>query len=319
MTTLQIDNFPAVNVKDKLILTGDTVAGITSIPVVNSEGVSADDVLVLGPLVSEYSEQLYAAHTGFAPDHTHVVTSAATVAAHDQFDPLWVLFGDQIKIWRAPNVDGTLPADTAFTLLTTVGIDYDEASTEYQDAAGSNAYWYKVTYKNSITAAETNLANSPIAIRGGDYGTYTTLENIRREAGMGNNQFITDSQIDAARYRAQFELDGALQGMYPVPFQPPINPMVALMTEKLAASYLLSIDYGPMASGNSKDADKKLGEYQRLMDKIDSKNYVLTDTNGNDLSIAGAGGNKAWPNDTTATTDGSSGGNTRIFRMSDRY
>lgn len=319
MTNLQIDNFPAINIKDKLILTADTAIGITSIPVVNSEGVSADDFIVLGNLGSEYSEKVQAAHTGFAPDRSHVVIVAATLAAHDEFDPLWILAGDKIKIWRAPNVDGTPPADGTFTLLTTIDVNYDETSTAYEDAAGSNAYWYKVTYLNSTTNAETSLADSPILIRGGDYGVYTTISAIRREAGLWNNEFITDSTIDAARYRAQYEIDGALQGMYTVPFQPPVNPMISALTEKLAAFYLLSTDYGPMASGNSKDADKKMSEYQRLMEKIDSKNYVLTDSNGQELALAGAGGNKAWPNDTTATTPGDQGGSQRIFRMSTRF
>lgn len=319
MTNLEIDNFPAINIKDKLILTADVAAGITSLPVVNSEGVSADDFMVLGNLGSEYSEKVQAAHTGFAPDRSHVVVAAATAAAHSEFDPMWVLFGNQIKVWRAPNVDGTPPADTAFILLTTIDVDYDETSTAYEDAAGSNAYWYKVTYLNSTTNVETDIADSPILIRGGNYGTYTTISAIRKEAGLWNNEFITDSAIDAARYRAQYEIDGALQGLYVVPFQPPVNPMISALVEKLAAFYLLSTDYGPMASGNSKDADKKMTEYQRLMEKIDSKNYVLTDANGNELAIDGAGGNKSWPNDTTETTPVDQGGSNRQFRYGMRF
>lgn len=318
-TKLNIDNFPAINVKDKLILTADTAVGITSIPVVNSEGYSASDFSVLGNLVSEYSEKIQAPSSGFAPDVTHIVANAVTTMQHKQFDPVWILFGNKIKIWRAPNVNGTYPADNTYTLLTTIDVDVDESSTAYTDATGSNAYWYKVTYQNSVTLAETTLADSPIVIRGGSYGYYTTLEAIRKEAGLYNNTFITDSAIDAARYRAQFELDGAFNGLYNVPFQAPINPMVSLLVEKLAASYLLSIDYGPMASGNSKDADKKLAEFQRLMDKIDNKTYVLTDVNGTDLSIAHAGGNKSWPNDTTDTTPVDQGGSTRTFRMGMRF
>lgn len=317
--TINIDNYGALNIKEKLILTADIAAGVTSLPVVNSDGPVASDFLVLGALGTEYSEKVQASATTPTPDATHINLQAVTAIKHSQFDPAWLLFGDQIQVYRAPNVDGNFPADTAYTTLgSPISIDTDEMYTAYTDASGSNAYWYKFVYKNSVSGNTTNLADS-VAKRGGGYGTYTSVENIRREAGLYNNQFITDAMIDAARYRAQFEIDGALQGMYTIPFQPPINPIVATMTDKLAASYLLATDYGPMASGNSKDADKKLTEYQRIMQKIDSKSYVLTDVNGNDMSIAGAGGNKAWPNDTTDSTPVDQGGSQRNFRMGMRF
>lgn len=316
---LSIDNFNGLNIKDKLVLTADSVAAITSIPVVNSQGVSADDFLIVGGLATDYSEQAQSAHTGFAPDRTHVVVTAPLGAAHKQFDPLWVLFGDKIKVYRAPNVDGSYPPDANYALLTTIPIDYDNAATQYTDPAGSSAYWYKITYFNSITSAETTLADSPITIRGGDYITYTTIAAIRNEAGLNNNEFITDSAIDMQRYRAQAVIDGALEGLYVVPFAAPVNPMISYLTEKLAAANLLSVDYGPMASGNSKDADKKMAEYKDLMTKIDDKVYVLTDTNGNNLAIAGAGGIKAWPNSTTDSTPVSEGGSQRNFRYGMRF
>lgn len=318
-TTLSIDNYTATNILNKLVVTQPLTAGLTSIPVVNSEGVTASTPFILGGLGNNGSEKVQTAASGFAPDATHVVLSTAILLPHNEFDPLWQLFGDQINIYRAPNVDGSYPADTSYTLLTTIPINYNQVSTSYTDAVGSNAYWYKVTYKNSVSSAETTLQDSPIVVRGGEYDQYTTIYNIRREAGLLNNQFISDSIIDSQRQRVQFEIDAALFGMYSVPFQPPINPLVAILTEKLAASYLLAIDYGPMASGNSKDANVKLDEYERLMEKIDSKIYILTDNNGNDLSVRGAGGNKSWPNDSTSTTPVDQGGSDRTFRMGMRF
>lgn len=317
--TLNIDNFGAANIKDKLITTADTAAATTSIPVVNSSGISANDFLLYGQLGTEYGEKVQAAASGQTPDATHVVlASPGTTLAHKQFEPFWLLFGDKVNVYRAANVDGNIPADNTFSLLATVAINMNESYTQYNDSSGSNAYWYKFTYFNSVTNAESALADS-ITARGGGYDVYCSLESIRREAGLLNNEFITDAMIDSARYTAQFEIDGELQGLYSVPFQAPINPTIAELTRKLAAAKLLMTDYGPMASGNSKDGQQKLTDYERIMTRINNKTAVLTDVNGNELAISGAGGIKAWPNDTTATTDGSSGGSTRNFRMSDRY
>lgn len=317
--TLNVDNFTALNAIDKLVLNADSAASITTIPTVNSEGISSNQFLILGYIGSEGSEKIQTIATNPILSPTSFQITGGTKFAHKQFEPITALFGDTIKLYRAPNVDGTIPSDANFTYLLSQVIDYDEVSTAVTDPNGSNGYWYKFTYLNSLTNAETNISDSPIVIRGGQYGVYTSVYNIRREAGMLNNQYVTDSMIDAARYRAQYEIDGGLAGMYPVPFQPPINPMIAALTEKLSAFYLLSTDYGPLATGNSKSATDKQTEFQRLMDNLDTKKYILTDTNGNDLSFAGAGGIKSWPNKTTSTTPTDQGGSDRTFRIGQRF
>lgn len=314
---IRINNFDSSNIIEKAILDADSVIGATTLTLKNSQNFNVNDYALVGAQGGEKSE--LKAISAVNADQITVTLSTATKEAHNRFDQVTTLFGNQIKIYRASNVDGTIPADNQFTLLTTLGIDPDQLYTDYTDATGSSTYWYKFTYYNSTALTESNLADA-IAVRGSGYGNYCSVDEIRFESGLKNNRWITDADIDFYRKSAQAEIDGSLTGTYTVPFTTPINPLIAEITRKLAAGFILTKNYGPLATLNTNNGTTKITEARALLDKLNKKTITLTDVVGNSLvNSTDAGNFNAWPDTTTETADPTVGGNPRMFRVSDRY
>lgn len=311
--TLQITNFSELNIKERSVLDADAAVGATSVTAAYNDNMANNDYLYLGQLGTESGEvATISSLTG-----AKTIGTSALTKAHNRFEPATVLFGNQLKIYRAANVDGTTPADGSFSVLTTVAIDFDQVQTKYTDSSGGSGYWYKTTYFNSTTSVETSLADC-VARRGGSTSVYASNESIRSEAGFKNNQFIPDSLVDEKRRAAQDYIDGQLSGLYTVPFVAPINDGIAEICRQLAAGLLMNHDYGVNASGKGAGDGKIKWAYDEIA-KIKNKVTVVTDQNGSDTSIANVGGWSSWPDTTTATADASVGGGERKLRVSTRY
>lgn len=314
---LRIDNYSSNNITQTTALSADIDSGGSSLPVVNNSGFTVSRFALVGRLGSDVAEWLTITSLSNSPSPTIVSTDTLKLD-HSNNDPVTELFGDKIKIYRAANTDGTIPADNLFSVIDTIDIQTDNISTDYTDDTGGANYWYKYTYYNQLLSEETNLDDS-VASRGGGYDTYCSIDDIRKEAGLSSNDYISDADVDSKRRKAQAIIDGALQGLYAVPFTAPINPMIEEITIKMAAGLLLNQDYGPFTSGNSKSGDAKIKEANDLLTLIDNKHYILTDTLGNDLSNQGAGGIKSFPDSTADTLPVDEGGSSRAFRYGMRF
>ncbi len=314
--TLSIDNYTSLNLLESTQLDADAAASASSLIVRNNQDFAINDFIVLGSLGTERCEKLTVLSvTG----STTIAPLVATKFAHLRFDALQKLFGDKIKVYTAPNVDGSVPADSAFTtLLTTLTIDIDNQYTNYTDNGGSSAFWYKYSYFNSISSAETSVA-ATVAVRGGNLGQYCSIDDIRDEAGMKGNTYITDVTIDKYRQEAQDEINGTLAGLYTIPFIAPINNNIEQAAKLIAAGLLLKKDYGVMVSSGNKDGQNKVDEGRKLLQRINTKDIILLDVLGRDLLVPNAGGVTSWPNNTTDAADANAGGGGRLFRISNRY
>lgn len=291
--TLKIDNYGSLNLKESTQLDADYAAGINAFTLKSTLNYQANDFVILGQLGAEGCELMTI---------QSVAAQVATMTAnskllHKRFDAFTSLFGNQINVYRAINVDGTQPLDGAFTLLTTVAIDPDQNYTTYTDAGGGSNYWYKFTYTNSISAAETSLADS-MAARGGGYGHYTTVDDIRREAGFTNNANITDAVINSRRIDAEDEINSELTGIYTVPFGSPAPRVINNITKLLAAGYLLLAEYGAVTTGSNKEGNAKITEARGMLDSLKSRKLLLTDASGNSMAVSAAV--TSWPDATTA-------------------
>ena len=320
--TITVDNFSDLNVKETLELSADIAAAVTTLPLKYSTGLVTNDYLYIGQLAGENSEVVIADTITSATSIT--IDAPGTVKAHSKFDPISQLFGNQIRIYRAANVDGNVPADGSFSLLATVTIDFDQTNSTYTDASGDSTYWYKFTYYNQATTAETSLGDSG-AVRGGNYGNYASIESIRAEAGLQNNRYVSDGKIDQKRQSAQAYINSELTGVYTLPFTEPINPLIQEITQLLAAGYLLTDNYGPLGTLNTNEGQQKIDRVTNkdktgLLDKLADGRLQLTDESGTSTAIPGtAGGFGGWPDGTTDTAASTSGGAERAFRMSDRF
>lgn len=270
---LRPTNFDAINIAEKTQLSADVASGQKVANVLNSQGIVDDNFYVLGKLGGELSELAQ-----LDSKSGNALTALANYAnAHKKYDEVTKLFGDKIRLYRAANVDGTVPDDADFSLLTTLTIEPDQSYTEYNDQTGGSDYWYKKTYYNSADTSETSLADA-VPIRGGNYGNYATPEEVREEAGLTSNRWIPASVYQEKLTMAQSEVNTSLRiGGYTLPLTS-IPKIVKNATVLIAAGYVLLKDYGSANTGTKQEAESKLLEGRKLLAKIEAGGDLPDDT-----------------------------------------
>lgn len=294
----RVPNFPDLNLQDTTVLTADANSAQDEIKVIGVEGMAVADLGLIGA-------------PGFLAGEIHKIDTITAdtikfvddlINSHRRTEPFTIVFGDRIRCYRALNINGYPPIDASFVLLSTTDIDQDSPITLIKDNAGSSLYWYKFTYYNSVSTVETPLTNS-LPVRGGGFGHYVSGEDIRREAGLMNNQQIADTQIAARRDHAESEVNGVLRASgYALPLRDGQGDyytpgVIENISRLLAAGYVLIQDYGPIADGNSKDGKQKLDEAHALLKQIQERTLVLTDSTGQ--LMASAGRLKGLPDDSS--------------------
>lgn len=307
--TLELDNFNSTSIQEKTYLDLDYATG-TSLYIKSSQNITSDLYALVGTIGQEQTElALIDSVSG------NVLTlHTALNNTHNIYEDVTILIANQMQIYRAADIDGSIPADSAFSALDIVNIDPDQLTTTYIDAGGSSNYWYKYTYLNESTSDETLLQDS-VATLGGNVH-YTSLDNIRQEAGFNANEFISDVLISDKRDVAENTINATLSSLYTVPFSP-APPTISYITELLAASYLLSTDYGPFASGTTKDGKTKFDEAMLLLDGLSTQTSSLIDPTGVVIPVSPRP--TGWPLDSTATARPENNGGERLFRISDQY
>lgn len=316
--TLRLNNFNSANIVEETVLDADAALG-TALTLKDNQGFIAADYILIGQRGGENSELRIVD----APNSnlTGLTITAATKLLHSRFDQVTKLFGNKMRIYRAANVDGTQPADASFSLVDTIDIDPDQMTTEWTDATGTAAHWYKRTFYNSTSTGETPLGDA-IAYRGGEDNNlyYANTDEVRQKAGLQNNKWITNEKVIEKINAAQSVINATLIGLYTVPFTSPINPLINEITQLLAAGYLLSQE----STNSSTQAKGKalIDEGNAWLSKLDKRELKLTGMTGSDESATstGTGGYSGWPNATTGTdpTDEHNGA-PRAFTTQSRY
>lgn len=256
MATLRAESFADVNILELTVLTADASAGATTITVKSTAGFTVGQPVYIGTRAQDGCEL---AVVKTVTSGTALELVAALTMPHSKYDPVTGVVGDKLRIYRASNVDGTTPDDASFAVLGVRQIDADQQSTYYTDSTGSSDYWYKLTYYNATTLAETELSAST-AVRGDDFGHYASLSEIRSKAGFEGAANLSDQRIDLNRKAAETEINSALSGKYTVPFSP-VPEHIHTLTVALGAGLLLRDAYGdsnPKGSTLVKDARTEL-------------------------------------------------------------
>lgn len=316
--TLRITNFKQNNIIETAQIDTAPAVGATTVELDSNQNFAIGSYVIFGALGAEGAELRPLSSVN--ADGKNVSFSTALLYEHSRFSPVTKLYGNKIKVYRAPNVDGTPPADEDYTLVgSAVDIDIDQPYTQVQDNDGGADYWYKSTYYNSTTLDETSLADSK-ASRGATPNQYCSIDDVRKEAKIRNNPHISDADIDSARLAAEAEINSTLRGIYTLPFTSPINPLINRIASLLSAGFVLTSHRGRSGMTTVSDGQSRIDEARKLLNQLNIKELVLSDQNGADLSIPGsASGITGWPNERTATTNTLSGGGERAFRIEDRY
>lgn len=311
---LKIDSFASSNIKEKTYVEVDYTSG-TTLTVKNSQGITTNLYALVGSVGQEHSELRRIT----AISANDLTIASALTGDYSRFTDVTILNADQIKIYRAANVDGTAPADGSFSLIATVDIDTDDVETSYTDTSGDSNYWYKFTYFNSQTSAETEIEDS-VAVRGGDVGLYATVDQVRRVSGLKDNQYITDSEISERLSNAIDEVNSALNTAgYTLPLDQPYPPMINNITKILASGYILWDEYGSTTSGTSRDGQAKIDWAKAELDKIRSGSLEVVGADGSAIDSSSGARVGGWPDDTTKDQSAEDSGGDVINRITDVY
>lgn len=295
--SIRIPNFDPVNIKETTLLDADVAKGALSITPKSIQGMANNDIMYVSKLGSEICEMVSLTING-----SNLTVTPALTFDHKKYAYLTTVQGNQIVVYRAANVNGYVPADTSFAALPDglLDIDPDQMATDYFDIDGGPDYWYKFTYRNSTSQAETSLADA-VPVRGGGYGHYASIDQVRRAAGFGNNANITDGMIDEKRIAAEDEINTQLGGQYAIPFADPVPATINNITRLLAAGYLLTDDGGPFSAPLQTEGEGKLKRAQQLLDNIKTGKITLQDATG--LSIKQTANVNISPNLTSEEDD----------------
>jgi hypothetical protein len=311
--TLKFQNYGSTNIVDQTVLIADVPISSTSLTVNNNNDFLSGVPVLIGETGSKDGELILSTPTTAG---TSVPLAAQTKLLHYTSEPIYALFGDSIKVYRATNVDGTQPLDSAFTLLQTISIDPNDFLTTFTDSTGGGGYWYKYTYYNSTSLFQTSLGIAN-AVRGTFIVSYASLDQIRRQAGFRYAPNVSDDQIDEKRREAQDHINGALNQFYDIPFSTPVPATVEAMTIKFAAGYLRMAQYSQL-SDPTLNGQNMADDAQIILDQLVMKETVVVNNQGQSMDLPGStGGVNGWPNQDTATTYRSEGGAPRVFRMGD--
>lgn len=147
---------------------------------------------------------------------------------------------------------------------------------------------------------------------------YSTLANIRDEAGFTNNNNVLDAKITGYQSAATSHINGILGRVYALPLTS-TPAIVELIERRLAAGYLLLDEYGEMAEGTDKDGNQKINWAEKMLQEIESGAITLYDATNTPLTGNTQVNMKGWPNNSTAgETEDNAGGDIQI-RISHKF
>lgn len=303
---LNLQNFSQDNVLWEFELAGDAAAAQAVIFLLNAANISDGDYLCLLP--AEQTGELKQVNTGGVSGQ-NVTFSSNLSLAHKNHERVVKLFGNQIRVYRAADVNGTPPPDSSFnpgSPFATVTIDPTYPYTGYTDNNGGVGYWYKFTYYNPTSGKETDISLAE-AVRGGGYGHYVSLEDIMVEAGLNDTRRLDRSQVAVRRDEAESEIKGALAAAgYIMPLQTGAGVLYVPTTVRtiariLTAGFVMLQNFGITKPGNSKNGQAKIDEARQMIAKIQLNDVVLLDST--EQMLAKPSLVDGWPDDTT-TDDG---------------
>jgi len=260
-------------------ITADIAANVGSIIVENSQGLTANDYIIIERIGVETAEVIKIASVSGQT----LTLSTNTSFAHKQGIQVQKVLFNQRKFYRSSTRTGT------YSLLTDgrVDIEVDRPDgTFFEDSTGTSSLWYKATYYNVQTDVETTLADA-VPTQGSDSNHYTSVFAVRKQAGFEDTFGIGDETISDYRQEAEDEFEGRIASRYSIPLtsKPKIGRQIVNL---LAAGNLLIKEYGLEADIEiSKSGARMLERASELIDRIVNGTLQLVDEDGNLIGMTG--------------------------------
>lgn len=275
----------------RTVLTAAVSAGSgVSIPVDNSSGFVVNGYVVVGQEGSDTAELVQVTSI---PDATHLV---ATLALNHVLNEQVTAYAyNKRKFYGATVSGGSYTELTTYGSPVAIGVD-DPQGTSLEYNGGEGYIYFKATYFNSQSDTETDIADATETLANESL-RYTSIYAIRRQAGLIDNSFIDDGQIETYRKRAENEINSFIYQRYVLP----LTNSTTLATEVpfiienvcmlLAAGYADFREYGKEGEGI-----KWLGEARGVLKAIQLGKQRLIGTDNEELVLKTlTHGVQGWP------------------------
>lgn len=147
---------------------------------------------------------------------------------------------------------------------------------------------------------------------------YSTITNIRKEAGFTGNTNILDADITSFQEAAYSHINGILSRTYTLPLSETPD-ILELIERRLAAGHLLLEQYGEEAEGTDREGETKVKWAEDMLAKIESGEIQLLNTSNEVLTRSEGQTMKGWPNSSTEDLDQDEAGGERIFHIKEEF
>ena len=284
---------------------------------INTDVSTGDSVTLVLESNQGFAENDYVIVKTPGSEQSHICKINAAVAGNTdiQVDTLKhaLKVGDIVQkiLYNQRKFYGCATEDGIFVEIVSDGspkdIEVDNPNGTILEYTGSTYLYFKATYYNSTTTDETEIADA-IASLGGESDRYCSIYAIKRQAGLVENQYVSDADIERKRSAAENEIDSAIGHLYSLPLTE-IPALIENTTLLLAAGYLDYQEFGSESGGV-----KWLGEARGILKNITSGKRRLLGSDKIELTRLAASRLKGYPDSSCEDED-----DDRIFSVKDSY
>ena len=280
----------------KTEITADVAAGSDkAVTVENGNEFDVNDYAILGVAGSEKSE---IAKITVVSGNT--ITFETLALAHKDNDPITKVLFNQRKLYGCATETGT------FVIIETKDIEVDNPQGTYFEYTGDYLY-FKCTYYNEHTTEESSIDDA-VAVLGGESDRYCSIEAIKKQAGLLENPYTNNADVERKRSAAENEIDSAISDRYSLPLLE-IPALIENVTVLLAAGYLDYQEFGAESGGV-----KWLGEARGILKNIEKGTRKLLGSDKVELTRLSGGRLKGYPDSDCEDEDCD-----RVFSIEDEY
>jgi phage gp36-like protein len=284
-------------------LNADASAGSSvALTILSNDNIGVNDYVVIGQEGSETAElqqvSTVIGNTG--------ITVGVLKFTHKANEPVTKYRFNKRKFYGATSKTGS------YTELTGDGspklIQVDDPQGTILEYTGSTYTFFKATYFNSTTNDETDIEDAE-AVEADESIRYTSIYNIRKAAGMVDNEYLDDGYIETKRKQAENEINSAIFSRYLLPLDE-VPSLIENICTKLASGY---INYEELREDG--EGKKWLGEARALLNAIKNGKQLLLGSDYTELATQTRTDTlRGYPDSTADDTV-----DERKFRMQDKY
>lgn len=177
MITLKADNRQLIKNAKYSYLSSNYASGVVTLSIINDNGFSDNDYILIGEFGSETSE---IRQIDGSPSGNSLIISSATGFAHSESTKITILKYNQVKFWQT----AASTYNSAENYLGVEDIQPDDVFTKYQDTVNSTGFGWFCFY-NSTTAQTTTNSN---AIPYADFNEYSVKKILDAFFSLLNNK-----------------------------------------------------------------------------------------------------------------------------------